>query len=142
MIDAARWLAARRLLGIWKHPTEIHLISKIDFCNAFTAAIQQPSAHGVYHIGDEGKIYLRGFLMLACDEWSVPQPWQMPLGLIYSAATLCEFFSSITGLPSPLTRDFIDIGRVSYYGDTTRFRHELLPQLAYPTILDGIHTLK
>jgi hypothetical protein len=64
----------------------------------------------------------------------------MPLRLIYSAARLCEGYSRITGATSPLTGDFIDIGRVSYYGDTTRFR-ELVPSLRHPTIHDGLATL-
>lgn len=141
MIDAARWLASRRLLGVWKHPTEIHLISKIDFCDACAAAIESPSASGIYHVGDEGRVHLQDFLKLACKQWGFPPPWQMPLWLIYSAAALCESYSKISGSLSPLTRDFIDIGRVSYYGDTVRFRKELLPTLKYPTIQDGAHTL-
>ena len=142
MIDAARWLATRRLLGIWRQPTQIHLISTVDFCNAFTAAIEHPAAHGIYHVGDEGRIHLHEFLNLACEQWGVPPPWRMPLLSIYTAAALCEMASSITGSVSPLTRDFIDIGRVSYYGDTSRFRNELLPQLSFPTIKDGAHTLR
>jgi short-subunit dehydrogenase len=30
-----------------------------------------------------------------------------------------------------------DLGRVSYYGDTTSMRRELLPRLQYPTIAEG-----
>jgi nucleoside-diphosphate-sugar epimerase len=141
MIDAARWLASRRLLGVWKQPTEIQLISKIDFCDACAAAIENSSASGIYHIGDEGRVSLQDFLKLACRQWGLPQPWQMPLWMIYSAAALCEFYSGIFDSPSPLTRDFIDIGRVSYHGDTHRFRTELLPTLKHPSILDGAHTL-
>ena len=141
MMDAARWLAARRLLGVWKQPTEIHLISKPDFCAACAAAIENPDANGIYHVGDEGRLHLQDFLRLACQRWGTPAPWQMPLWIIYSAAALCEFYSSLSGSISPLTRDFIDIGRVSYYGDTTRFRKELLPTLVYPTIYEGIHGL-
>ena len=62
----------------------------------------------------------------------------MPLWLIYTAAELCEIYSRITGSISPLTRDFIDIGRVSYYGDTERMRKDLLPVLKYRTITDGL----
>ena len=141
MIDTARWLAARRLLGVWKQPTQIHLISKIDFCNACVAAIENPAATGIYHVGDEGKVTLQDFLKLACRQWGVPAPWSMPLWMICFAAVLCESCSAITGSPSPLTRDFIDIGRVSYHGDTGRFRKDLLPALTYPTIQEGAHTL-
>ena len=141
MIDAAHWLASHRLLGVWRQPTAIHLISKDDFCVACTAAIEKPDAKGIYHVGDEGRVSLQEFLSLACKTWGCPAPWIMPLPLIYTAASLCEAFSWITGMASPLTRDFIDIGRVSYYGDTTRFRQELLPELKYPTIHEGLHTL-
>ena len=141
MIDAARWLAKRRLLGVWKERTQIHLISKDDFCAACAAAITNRAAVGIYHIGDERNVSLQEFLDLACHQWGVGRPWIMPLWLIYTAAELCEFYSKITDSLSPLTRDFIDIGRVSYYGDTSRMRKELLPVLKYRTITDGLHTL-
>ena len=48
-----------------------------------------------------------------------------------------RLWSKLTGSTSPLTRDFLDIGRVSYYSDTTRMRAELLPVLHYPTIREG-----
>ncbi len=141
MIDAARWLAKRRLLGVWKERTQIHLISKDDFCSACTAAITNNAASGIYHIGDEGNVSLQEFLELACRQWGYGRPWMMPLWLIYTAAELCELYSLITGAISPLTRDFIDIGRVSYYGDTKRMRQDLLPVLKYPTINDGLSSL-
>lgn len=141
MIDAARWLARRRLLGVWREATPIHLVSALDFCRACTSALGNNKAIGIYHVGDEGKITLQEFLDQACVQWSCHVPWRMPLGLIYTAAQLCEWYSALTGARSPLTRDFIDIGRVPYYGDTARFRRELLPILSYPTLKDGIHTL-
>ena len=61
--------------------------------------------------------------------------------LIYAAATLCEWFSMIFRTRSPLTRDFITIGRVSYFGDTTRTRAELIPTLQYRSLEEGIGTL-
>jgi nucleoside-diphosphate-sugar epimerase len=141
MIDAARWLARRRLLGVWRERTQIHLISKDDFCTACAAAITNQAASGIYHLGDEGNVSLQESLNLACRQWEVGRPWVMPLWLIYTAAELCELYSRFTGSVSPLTRDFIDIGRVSYYGDTERMRKDLLPVLKYRTIADGISTL-
>lgn len=117
------------------------MISKDDFCAGCTAAITNRAATGIYHVGDEGNVSLQEFLELACRQWNVGRPWIMPLWLIYTAAEICEFYSKITGSRSPLTRDFIDIGRVSYYGDTKRMRKELLPVLKYRTITDGLHTL-
>ncbi|MDA8139588.1 MAG: NAD(P)H-binding protein [Desulfobacteraceae bacterium] len=142
MIDAAEWFAKHRLLGVWKKPTAIHLISKTDFCRAVAAAIISPAAQGTYHVGDEGQDTLQSFLDLACGAWGCRKPWRLPLGLIYLAAGLCEAASALFKTFSPLTRDFIDIGRVSYHGDTTRFRRELLPVLKYPTIAEGMEEMK
>jgi nucleoside-diphosphate-sugar epimerase len=142
MIEAARWLAERRLLGVWKAPTPIHLISKTDFCRAAVAAIRKEDARGIYHVGDEGDDTLQSFLDLACAAWGCRRPWRMPLGLIYAAAELSECVSRVFGTKSPLTRDFIDIGRVSYFGDPTRFRTELLPVLTYTDVQQGLEEMR
>ncbi len=142
MVDAARWFARKRLLGVWKESTEIHLISKTDFCRATVAAIRNTKAGGIYHVGDEGNDTLQSFLDLACDIWGCRHPWRMPLGLIYLAAKVSESVSQLFGTISPLTRDFIDIGRVSYYGDTSSFRKELLPELTYRKIDEGMSEME
>ena len=133
MIDAARWLSQRWLLGVWKDPTQIHLISKIDFCNATTRALENPDARGIYHLGDDGNVTLQEFLRLACEVWGTKRPWSMPLWMIYTAASVCELVSGVLNLKSPLTRDFIKIGRVPYYGDTARMKQDL----AIPSFIQG-----
>lgn len=138
MVDAAKWFAKRRLLCVWEEPTQIHLISKTDFCRATTAAVVDLKADGIYHIGDEGEDTLQSFLDFSCRIWRYPQPWRVPVKFIYFAAKVFELVSKIFHTASPLTRDFIDIGRVSYYGDTTRFRNELLPELRYRNISSGV----
>jgi nucleoside-diphosphate-sugar epimerase len=142
MIDAAHWLARRRLLGVWRKTTEIHLISKTDFCRAVTQAIVDEKARGIYHVGDEGSDTLQSFLDFCCDNWACPRPLRLPLPMIYQAAMLCEWASRRFDIPSPLTRDFIDIGSVSYYGDTRRFRNDLLPELTYRNVSEGFGELK
>ena len=142
MIDAAEWFARKWLLGVWRELTEIHLISKTDYCRAVTAAVINVNARGIYHVGDEGTDTLQTFLDYACSIWKCKKPWKMPLRLIYFAAELFELVSKVFCTISPLTKDFIDIGRVSYYGDTTSFRTELLPDLTYPDCLTGIQELK
>lgn len=141
MVDAAEWFAKRLLLGVWREPTEIHLISKTDFCRAVVAAIKSSDASGIYHIGDEGNDTLQSFLDFACDVWKHKKPWRMSLWLIYLAAEILEFISKAFKTKSPLTKDFIDIGRVSYYGDTSRFRSELLPILKYTNVYEGINEM-
>lgn len=142
MIDAAEWFARRMILGVWPEPTEIHLISKTDFCRAAVAAIRNESVTGVFHIGDEGDDTLQSFLDFACEIWGCRRPWRMPLWLIYLAANIFELVSGIFGTISPLTKDFIDIGRVPYYGDTSRFREELLPNLKYSNISEGVEEMQ
>lgn len=141
MVDAARWLARRRLLGVWREPTPIHLISATDFLRAAEAAALKPRVSGIYHVGDDGPITLQVFLDTACRAWGCARPWRVPLWLIMLAAGCCELFSALTGGPAPLTRDFIRIGRVPYWGDTSRTRRELTRDLVHPTLAAGLGTL-
>ncbi len=138
MIDAAQWFARHWLLGIWRKPTWIHLISAPDFARATTAAALKPGINGIYHIGDEGAQTLQEFLDTITIHAGGRKPWRMPVWMIMSAARGFETFSFIFGTRSPLTRDFIRIGMASYYGDTSRMRQDLLPELRYETFRDGI----
>lgn len=140
MPDAAQWFAKKRLLGVWREPTPIHLISKFDFSEAIKNTLINKRATGIYNIGDDGIQTLQEYLDFACIQWNCKKPWRMPLWMIYCAASTIEFFSNIANTKSPLTTDFIDIGRVSYYGDTSRMKSDLLPKLKYPTMLEGKDT--
>ncbi len=142
MIEAAKWLARHRLLAVWREPTFIHLISTQDYLNATESAVAKEEARGIYHVGDEQPVTLQDFLDEACHAWRCRVPWRVPVRLIYLAAALCELFASIARTRSPLTRDFITIGRVSYCGDTSRTRNELIDRLRFPTLAEGIVTLR
>lgn len=139
MIDAAQWFAKRWLLGVWKKPTYIHLISKDDFVNATIAAIIRPDIKGIYHIGDDGVQTLQEFLDDITMYKSHHKPWRMPVWMIMTAARCFELFSLVFKTQSPLTVDFIKIGMVSYYGDTSGMKKELLPKLKYKTYKEGMH---
>ena len=141
MIDATRWFSRHALLGVWRKPTCIHLISTDDFLEATRAAIMNERVCGIYHIGDEGVQTLQEFLDEVTKYWHTCMPWRMPLWMINTAAWTFEFFSRLLGVRSPLTSDFIRIGQVSYYGDTSRMREELLPRLKYKNFREGIKTL-
>ena len=141
MVEAARWLARRRLLCVWPEPTLFQLLSTADFLRAVEAAICKPGVRGIYHVGDERPVTLQKFLDEACRVWGYQQPVRIPFWMIYTAAWLCECFARIAGTPSPLTRDFVRLGRVSHWGDTGRARKELVPQLLYPTLESGLSTL-
>lgn len=138
MIDVGQWFARHWLLGIWKKPTYIHLISKTDFVTSTIAAALKPDIRGIYHIGDDGIQTLQQFL----DDITVykgnHKPWRMPVWMIMTAARCFELFSSVFKTRSPLTVDFIKIGMVSYYGDTSRMRKELLPELKFNTYKEGM----
>lgn len=138
MIDAAQWFARYWLLGVWRRPTFIHLISKTDFVEATIAAIIKPDIRGIYHLGDEGVQTLQQFLDDITAYRGYKKPWRMPVWMIMAAARCFELFSTVFGTRSPLTVDFIKIGMVSYYGDTTRMRSELLPMLNYKTYREGM----
>jgi nucleoside-diphosphate-sugar epimerase len=141
MIDAARWLARRHLLCVWREPTLMQLVSVNDFLNATEAAIFKPGVRGIYHVADEQPVTLQRFLDEACRAWGYARPTRVPLWLVYAAATLCEGLATIARTSSPLTRDFIRIGRVSHWGDTRRAREELIPKLEHPTLKAGLSTL-
>lgn len=142
MIEAGRWLAKRRLLGVWKEPTWYHLLSTIDFLKATEAALLKPSIEGIYHVGDEEPVTLQDFLDKACEVWNVGRPWRVPIWSIYTVAQLCEYYGAIFGTQSPLTKDFITIGRVPHFGDISRMRRELLPSLVHPSLESGLATLQ
>ena len=141
MIDTAQWFGKHYLLGIWGKPTYIHLISQDDFLAATAAAIDKENVNGIYHIGDEGVQTLQEFLDKVARYKGYHKPWRMPNWMIMTAAQGFELFSALFGTRSPLTKDFVAIGQVSYYGDTTRMKNELLPKLKYKTFEDGLKIL-
>jgi nucleoside-diphosphate-sugar epimerase len=142
MVEAARWLARRRLLCVWREPTLLQLLSTADFLRAAEAAIAIPGIHGIYHVGDEQPVTVQRFLDEACRVWESPAPLRVPYSMIYAAACACELGATIANTASPLTRDFVRLGRVPHWGDTRRARAELVPELTYPTLDSGLSTLR
>ncbi|HEY1250772.1 MAG TPA: NAD(P)-dependent oxidoreductase [Thermoanaerobaculia bacterium] len=141
MVEAAHWLARRRLLGVWRQPTWYQLLSLPDFLQAAEAALTKPGVEGIYHVGDEEPVTLQQFLDEACRVWKCPRPFRVPAWSVSAVAGLCELAAAATGKPAPFTRDFIRIGRVSHWGDTRRARAELLPTLRYRTLAEGLEIL-
>lgn len=141
MIEAARWLMRRRLLGVWRRPTGIHLLALPDFLAATTAAIKGPAVSGIYNLGDDRPVALQELLDTLAAHWGYQRPWRAPAWAFYAAGALSEAVATVLRTPSPLTRDFIRIGMASYVMDTTRMKQELLPRLAYPRLEDGLPLL-
>jgi nucleoside-diphosphate-sugar epimerase len=132
MIEAARWLARHRMLAVWREPTVMQMLATADFLRATEAAISKPGVEGIYHVGDEQPLTLQEFLDEACRAWGYPRPLRVPMWLVYLTAALCEAGAFVARTRAPFTRDFITIGRVPHWGDTTRARRELIPELRYP----------
>jgi len=141
MIETARRLLERRLLGVWRKPTWIHPISLPDFLCSVEAAIEGNDVRGIYNLGDEAPLTLQGFLDRLALHWGTPKPWRAPSWAFYVAAWCVEAYALIFRTASPLTRDFIKIGMASYVSDITRMRAELLPRLLYPSLTEGIELL-
>jgi hypothetical protein len=111
-------LARRRLLCVWRDPTRYQLLSTADNLRAVEAAIVKPGVRGIYHVGDDEPVRIQHFLDAACRVWRCHRPVRVPFAAIYGAAWLCESFAAIAHTGSPLTRDFVRLGRVSHWGDT------------------------
>jgi nucleoside-diphosphate-sugar epimerase len=105
------------------------------------AAIEKPGIRGIYHVGDEEPVTVQQFLDAACLAWGFRAPMRVPYSMIYAAACACELGAAIARTPSPLTRDFVTLGRVPHWGDTRRARAELVPQLVHPTLASGLSIL-
>lgn len=141
MIEAARWLLARRLLGVWPQPTAIHLLALPDFLACTQAAIEGPRISGIYNLGDDAPTTLQAFLDTFATHCGFAKPWRAPRWLFPVAGGLTEAGAWLLGKPAPLTRDFIKIGMAPYVSNTDRMKAELLPTLAYPDLRSGIDLL-
>jgi nucleoside-diphosphate-sugar epimerase len=141
MIEAARWLMARRLIGVWREPTWIHLLSLPDFLTCTVAAIEGSRIVGVYNLGDDEPATLQSFLDVLAGRWGYARPWRGPRWLFPLAGGLTEAAALVLNKPAPITRDFIRIGMASYVSNTDRMKTELLPRLAYPNLQSGLELL-
>ena len=141
MVEAARWLARRHLLCVWPEPTVQHLLATEDFLRATEAAIFKPGISGIYSVGDERPTTVQEFLDTVCRHWGYSRPHRLPFPVIQASAALCEAFAFVARTQSPLTRDFVRIGHVDHWSDTSRARAELIPELRYPTLESGLDTL-
>ena len=141
MMDAARWLLQHHLLAVWTEPTWTHLLALPDFLRSVRLAIEGANISGIYNLGDDQPLTLQEFLGAVATHWGFPKPWRAPKWSFYAAAWCCEAFATVFGTASPLTRDFIRIGMASSVMDTSRMKKELLPQLAFPRLREGLPLL-
>jgi nucleoside-diphosphate-sugar epimerase len=141
MIEGARWLMKRWMLGVWRQPTWVHLLSLPDFNACVVSAIEGEQVSGIYNLGDEDPTTLQLFLDTFADHCGYPKPWRAPRWAFPIAGGLTEVGAWLLNKPAPLTRDFIRIGMVSYVSDIERMKAELLPELEYPDLESGLGLL-
>lgn len=138
LIEAARRLARISLLCVWREPTVIQLIAVPDYLRATAAAIGRDDVGGIYHVGDDRPVTIQEFLDRLCATWGYRRPWRVPIWSVRASAWLCELFALCAGTRAPLTREIVTLGRVSHWGDTSRARAELVPQLMYSDLAAGL----
>ncbi len=141
LIRAARRLMRLKLMAVWPGPTWYHFIALEDFLRGLEAAIRLPGLRGVYPLGDDRPLPLQAFADRLADHWGFHRPWRLPPFAFESAATLVELAALAFGSPAPLTRDIIKLGRVDHAMDTRRMKADLLPDLVYPSLDQGIALL-
>lgn len=141
MIEVGRWLMRRRLFAVWSGPTWVHLLALPDFLACAAAAIEGGSISGIYNLADDQPLTLQRFADTLAAHWGFRKPWRSPRWSFSVAGWCCEAFATLFGTASPLTRDFIRIGMASYVCDTSRMKRELRPQLAYPSLREGLSLL-
>ena len=92
MIDTTKWFAKYSILGIWRKPTWIHLISTQDYLEATKQAIIKENIKGIFHIGDEGKQTLQEFLDAATIKWGYRKPVRMNVKIIFLLQKYLKYF--------------------------------------------------
>ena len=116
----------------------IQLIAVPDYLRATAAAIGRDDVSGIYHVGDDRPVTIQELLDRLCATWGYRRPWRVPIWSVRASAWLCELFALCAGTRAPLTRDIVTLGRVSHWGDTSRARAELVPELICSDLAAGL----
>jgi nucleoside-diphosphate-sugar epimerase len=141
LTEAARRLMRNRLLAVWSRPTWVHLLALPDFLHIVEIATQKDDLSGVYNICDDQPLLLQEFLdRLACH-WGYRKPWRLPPSSFFWAVKALETFAMLFRTGTPLTSDILNMAMTSVVADTSRMKRELLAELAYPTLVEGLKIL-
>jgi len=138
LTEAARNLMSKGLFAIWKKPTWIHLLALPDFVRIVEIGIEKDSLSGIYNLCDDQPIILQEFLDEIARHWGLKKPRRFPTFGFYLAAILCETLATIFRTGTPLTRDIVAMGMTSVVADTTRMKNELVSELMFPTLREGL----
>jgi len=141
LIEAAHRLMRWRLLATWRAPTWVHLIHITDLVATVIASIESRTCRGIYQVCDQRPVILQEFLDRLAMTWGLPRPIRLPAWCFWTAAWACEFVGRTVANTVPLNVDIMRMAMTSAVADTQRFRTELLPDLTYPTLDDGLKTM-
>ena len=141
LIEAARWLMRWRLMAIWRAPTWLHLLALPDFLNVVRVTIEKDNLSGIYNLCDDQPLLLQEFLDRLARHWGYRPPRRLPEYFFHAAAAICETVAGVCRTGTPLTRDMIAMGMTSVVADTDRMKREIVGQLDYPTLRQGIALL-
>jgi NAD dependent epimerase/dehydratase family enzyme len=141
LVEAARCLMRWRLMAIWRAPTWLHLLALPDFLNIVRVAIEKENLSGIYNLCDDQPLLLQDFLDRLARHWGYRPPRRLPEYFFHAAAAICEATASVCRTGTPLTRDMIAMGITSVAADTSRMKREIVGQLLYPTLRQGIAIL-
>lgn len=138
LTEAARWLMRKRLLAVWRQPTWVHLLALPDFLRIVEVAIERDNISGIFNVCDDQPLFLQEFLdRLAC-QWGYRKPWRLPAFSFFCAAEIMEAMATIFHSRTPLTKDMLCMAMTSVVADTSRMKRELIAELAYPTLMEGL----
>jgi nucleoside-diphosphate-sugar epimerase len=138
LIEAAHRLAKLGLLAVWRKPTWVHLLALPDFLRMLEIGIERDGLSGIYNICDNQPITIQEYLDGIAAHWGYRRPWRLPSYCFYAAATLCEGFAVAFHTRTPLTRDMVEMAMTSVVADTSRMKKEILSELSYPTLKEGL----
>jgi nucleoside-diphosphate-sugar epimerase len=138
LVEAARKLMSKGLFAIWRKPTWLHLLALPDFVRIVEIGIEKDNLSGIYNVCDDQPIILQEVLDEIARHWGFRKPWRLPGPSFYLAALLCETFATVFRTSTPLTRDIVAMGMTSVVADTTRMKKEIVSELMFPTLKEGL----
>jgi nucleoside-diphosphate-sugar epimerase len=138
LTEATRNLMSKGLFAVWRKPTWVHLLALPDFVRIVEMGIEKDNLSGIYNLCDDQPITLQEFLDEIARHWGFKKPRRLPSFSFYLAAMLCETFATIFRTGTPLTRDIVAMGMTSVVADTTRMKNEIVSELMFPTLREGL----
>lgn len=142
LIEAARALMRWRLMAVWREPTWVHLIHIEDAVRAVRQAVEVDDCVGVYNVCDERPLTMQELLDALAGTFGYARPLRLPNWCFWTAAWCCQACARVFRSPCPINPDIVRMGMTSVVADTSRFRGELLAELSYPTLNDGLRELR